>query len=140
MAAVPASAQSAQPQALPTIETKSHPRERYLSKLLPPPATVYDMIIQVIVGKDAPRTFQVHKGLLCYFSEYFARAFNNKNWQESEDGVVRLVDDDAQTFQLFYNWLYTGHIRDDKKTTSKATYEIPKITPDGHVRLVSEEI
>ena len=56
-------------------------------------STVYDTIVQVIVGKDAPRTFQVHKRLLCHFSEYFARDFNNENWQEAQDEAVRLFDD-----------------------------------------------
>lgn len=79
--------------------------------------TVYDTVVQVIVGRDTKQTFQAHKGLLSHFSEYFSRAFGSPHWQEAQEGVVCLEDEAPETFQLFYNWIYTGKVRDDTTVT-----------------------
>ncbi|KAF1354382.1 hypothetical protein EJ07DRAFT_182432 [Lizonia empirigonia] len=117
MALLTDTAQSSSTPASSGVQTIPLSEPCYLSKLFPPPGTVYDTVVQVIVGRDTKQTFQAHKGLLSYFSEYFSRAFGSLHWQEAQDGVVRLEDEAPETFQLFYNWIYTGKVRDDTKVT-----------------------
>lgn len=70
-----------------------------------------------MVGKDEPKIFHVHKGLLAHYSECFARAFGNDNWLEVE-GTASLDADEPEVFQLFQNFIYTGRLTDGLRLTS----------------------
>lgn len=94
--------------------------------------------MQVVVGKDNPKTFHVHKGLLTHYSEYFACAIGNANWMES-DGVVRLDHDDPETFQLFYNFIYTGRVTDNARLTPHIGYLIEQNTRPVRIKITETE-
>lgn len=53
------------------------------------------------------QTFVIHKDLLVKHSEFFEAATNLK-CAEGKKGVVLLEEDDPVTFEIFYNFLYTG--------------------------------
>lgn len=69
-------------------------------------------MVTVKVGPSG-KEFHIHKGLICYYSEYFRGAFKG-GFQESE-GVVKLDDDRVDVFQCFVNWLYTGKVVGQEK-------------------------
>ena len=53
--------------------------------------------------------FQIHKDVLCKTSKFFELACNGP-FKEA-DGVVELLEQDADVFKYFIYWLYTGKIR-----------------------------
>ncbi|KAF2660742.1 hypothetical protein K491DRAFT_674661 [Lophiostoma macrostomum CBS 122681] len=67
-------------------------------------------IIEVRVGKDTKaRPFTIHKELITSRSKFFANALKG-SWRESKDNVVKLPEDDVDTFDLYVNLLYFGSI------------------------------
>lgn len=67
-------------------------------------------IVEICVGKELPqKIFSVHQALIAPRSEFFERAFNG-NWKEAESRLVNLPEDDAITFDLYVQLLYTGQI------------------------------
>lgn len=81
-------------------------------------------MVQIVVGKDVEKTFYVHKGLLSHYSEHFANMFNAPTGIEAHSGIARLDEDNPETFQLFYNFIYTGRIADCVKINSDIQYSI----------------
>lgn len=71
---------------------------------------VFDSMIRIKVGKDgAIEIFDVHKGLLKFYSGYFQVAINNikeGRFAESKENMITL-DEDVDVFKAFKNWLYT---------------------------------
>jgi hypothetical protein len=65
-------------------------------------------IVHIIVGEeDEAQDFGVHKDLICHYSPYFKAMFTS-GFEEAQSGIARLsADTDIETFQLFYDWLYT---------------------------------
>lgn len=78
---------------------------------------LYDTIIRIKVGTDSEaETFEIHKGILCFYSEYFQGSLNG-SFVEAKDKVVGLPTESPETFKLFKDWLYTQKIvlgQDDK--------------------------
>ena len=65
-------------------------------------------IVEVRVG-EKKKPFQVHKSVLCNSAQYFQAALNG-NFAESRTQILELVEDNAEIFEHFLVWLYTGQI------------------------------
>lgn len=61
--------------------------------------------VALLVGKKKT-AFHVHVDLLCESSSFFKAAFTSP-WKENTERKMKLADDDAATFELFVQWLYT---------------------------------
>ncbi|OJD14514.1 hypothetical protein ACJ73_09076 [Blastomyces percursus] len=70
-------------------------------------------LLQIYVGPQGgvQRLFNVHEGLLKSQSLFFRGMLRN-NFAETRDRAIRLPDDDARTFAVFLQWLYTGKSHD----------------------------
>ncbi|KAK2753834.1 hypothetical protein FQN55_000198 [Onygenales sp. PD_40] len=68
-------------------------------------------LIEVRVGTDLVRSFNVHEGLLKSQSLFFRGMLRN-NFAETKNGVIDLPADDVRTFAMFLQWLYTGKSHD----------------------------
>lgn len=53
----------------------------------------------------------MHKGLICFYSDYFDRAFNGA-FKEASDKSVSLPNECQHLFAIFRGWLYTRELRD----------------------------
>lgn len=62
----------------------------------------------MLVGKDK-KSFTVHKSSICNKSPYFVAACS-EIWKENEDGIVTLSHIEANTFNLYVHWVYTGKV------------------------------
>ncbi|KAL8949908.1 MAG: hypothetical protein Q9222_004021 [Ikaeria aurantiellina] len=67
-----------------------------------------DTFVQLTVG-DKGRLFHVYKRPLCNASEVFDAAFNGE-FREKSSGSIHLVEDTAETVDLFLTWLYQGEL------------------------------
>lgn len=77
----------------------------------------------VRVGCDAfQQDFLLHEGILCARSEFFRRALNG-NWNEKKEQLVKLPEDDSQTFAFYVSFIYTNVVSDTKA--------LQTMTPDG---------
>ncbi|KAF2164683.1 hypothetical protein M409DRAFT_25077 [Zasmidium cellare ATCC 36951] len=83
---------------------------------LKPTGNDYDEIIRIKVGTGASsncKTFDIHKGILKFYSGYFRAAISNienGRFAESGDGVICLAEDQPHTFDKFKSWLYTRDV------------------------------
>jgi hypothetical protein len=67
----------------------------------------FGLSVTIYVGaKDVQETFSAHRGLLVHYSSYF-RAALKPEWKEGDENAISLQDDDPDTFQVFFHWLYT---------------------------------
>ncbi|KAF2121999.1 hypothetical protein BDV96DRAFT_640068 [Lophiotrema nucula] len=83
--------------------------------------------VEVLVGEEGKeKKFLVHKDLIASRSQFFATALSGP-WKEAEDKVVKLSDDDPQTFELYVQLLYKGHvpILQLKESQSNALAKMP---------------
>ncbi|KAF2481679.1 hypothetical protein BDY17DRAFT_325197 [Neohortaea acidophila] len=72
-----------------------------------PSQAAFDYLILIEVGPEATkRTFQVFKGVICFYSGYFATSLNSA-FREAHNHVVRLPTEDPLLFAYFHHWLYT---------------------------------
>jgi hypothetical protein len=53
--------------------------------------------------------FQIHRGLLCFHSEYFRKLLEGP-FTEGGSEKQTLSDVSCDTFTMFYNWMYTGTV------------------------------
>lgn len=95
----------AQPQNTPTTKPPASTRTPTPKKNL---HSLFETIVHVDVGPE-PVRFAIHKGLLCSRSEFFRAALTG-NFQEAEDQVVTLDDEDPEIFRRFNAWLYTDMV------------------------------
>lgn len=65
-------------------------------------------------------TFVIYEGLLAHYSSYF-RAALKKEWLGEGTRSLSLPEDNPETFNFFYHWLYTGKLY----TKPAAKGEIP---------------
>ena len=81
--------------------------------LLPARASAHGLeTVTIKAGQDTKvQLFTIHKELLCNSSDFFKSTFNN-HFIESETGCLELVAVDPMTFEVLYQWLYTGSVRD----------------------------
>ncbi|KAF2178126.1 hypothetical protein K469DRAFT_695762 [Zopfia rhizophila CBS 207.26] len=63
-----------------------------------------DSIIMINVANK--KSFQIHKSLLTYRSEYFRGALEG-SFKESQDRKLDLPDVSVETFEIFVDWLYS---------------------------------
>ena len=75
---------------------------------------LYQDFVHVKVGDNA-QDFGIHKGLLCEASSYFKGALS-RGFQEAQEKIVHLREDDVETFQRFHLWLYTGCVLDSDES------------------------
>lgn len=69
----------------------------------------YNEIVTIIVGKHTTKTYSVHKGVLVFYSGYFAKALEGR-FREAKDKEVKLPDAEPEVFDLVQNWLYSHSI------------------------------
>jgi hypothetical protein len=81
-------------------------------------------MIKILVGEEE-RVFLVHKSALIARSQFFKTAMGGK-WQEAQDGVVKLPDDDGDTFALYEQLVYTGKVPafDDSEETERKVVRV----------------
>ena len=65
----------------------------------------------------------MHKELICYHSDFF-RATLDGSFNEAENNVVDLPEDDVEVFKDFETWLYTKKLLNVKKVTQKSLHLI----------------
>ncbi|KAF2217938.1 hypothetical protein CERZMDRAFT_80577 [Cercospora zeae-maydis SCOH1-5] len=78
--------------------------------------------IRVIVG-PAQKCFHVHESLIRKYSPYFKTALDG-TWREGKRGVVEMVEDDEQAFNIYMNWLYRKKIHLDMPDITNRTEEL----------------
>ncbi|KAF2122121.1 hypothetical protein BDV96DRAFT_461964, partial [Lophiotrema nucula] len=67
-------------------------------------------LVNVIVGAgEAQKEFVAYGPIISARSEFFRRALNGK-WEEAETRVVKLPEDDPETFRLWLNFVYTNNL------------------------------
>jgi hypothetical protein len=59
--------------------------------------------------------FNMHRGLLCFHSEYFKNLLNGP-FKEGGSNAHTLSNVSSDTFTMFYNWMYTGRVVDCDQT------------------------
>jgi hypothetical protein len=65
-------------------------------------------MVTLTVGPDgASNGFQLYRGLLCHYSDYFDRMLNGL-FKEGGSQSLRLKDITVEVFQTFYYWLNSG--------------------------------
>lgn len=71
----------------------------------------FDAIVRIKVGKEGAWTevFEIHKGLLKFYSGYFGAQVSNIEEGRFAEGVDNIitVDEDLAVFKAFKDWLYT---------------------------------
>ena len=65
------------------------------------------------MGSTPKRTFDVHKGLLCYHSEDFFDRLDDA-MPQAPTGRYALRDEDPTVFAHFFIWMYTGKLMDEQ--------------------------
>ncbi|KAF3036986.1 hypothetical protein E8E11_002643 [Didymella keratinophila] len=64
--------------------------------------------VSVVVGAGK-RTFHVHEAHLISSSDFFKNALS-RDWKEKTTRVIELYDCFPETFKIYVNWLYSGHV------------------------------
>ncbi|KAK5137831.1 hypothetical protein LTR08_006599 [Meristemomyces frigidus] len=73
----------------------------------------FDRMARIHVGKDSKqKSFEIHKGILCFYAGYFQRALNG-SFVEAKKGEVTLATESPHTFDMFQYWLYTRRFLPD---------------------------
>ena len=63
--------------------------------------------------------FGVHKGIICHKSKFFNAAFNS-SFSEAVNGIVELVEEEPEIFDIAHSWLYTNEL-----TRSEGGEDVP---------------
>jgi len=69
----------------------------------------YKETVTVLVGASK-QPFVLHKGLLCFYSDFFRAAFEG-SFKEATERKIELPDVDIDTFEAFQVWLYSQSFR-----------------------------
>lgn len=88
----------------------------------------YDSISVIkVTEKSVKKEFPVYRGVLCFHSEFFKRALSDR-WQNGSASVYNIEDTKIAIFEMFFNWMNTDHLLEDKKSIdhSKQTVELYK--------------
>jgi hypothetical protein len=71
-------------------------------------------VITITVGTNGSlKEFQVHRGLLCHYSGLFRTLLNGRLKSHNSHS---LPEEKSTSFQLFYDWLYSGEVVCDDAT------------------------
>ncbi|KAI5196589.1 hypothetical protein E4T39_07719 [Aureobasidium subglaciale] len=98
--------------ASPSSPTSPSPRVRKLQKEAPEFGT---QMTNIFVGAGR-KMFPVHKSLLMSMSGFFAAGLSS-SFKEAESGIFEMEEEDAATFSVFVQWIYTNRLY-IKKTAS----------------------
>ncbi len=94
---------------------------------LPPAARASEHgleMVTIMAGHDArTQLFTIHKDLLRKSSGFFRSSFNGR-FLESETGCLKLTAVDPMTFEVLYQWLYTGSVRDIADFAAQSNIDI----------------
>jgi hypothetical protein len=71
---------------------------------------MFDTIVTVEVGGPFTKEFHLHKGILKFYSGYFAAALKD-NFKEGKEGVLSLPMEYVGTFTNFVGWVYRKSLR-----------------------------
>jgi len=66
--------------------------------------------VTLIVGKEK-KAYNLHKDLLCFYSDYFRAAFNG-SFKEAADRKLELPNVEISLFDKFQVWLYTRDLQE----------------------------
>ena len=76
------------------------------------------------VGSEPGKTkvYTLYKGVLSFYSGFFAAAFPGRNWEEAQSNTIDLEDEEDIHFDRFVLWLYSRQlpISEDFSTSVKA--------------------
>jgi hypothetical protein len=87
----------------------------------------FDAIVRIKVGKeDATEVFEIHKGLLKFYSGYFGAQVSNIEEGRFAEGAANMitVDEDVAVFKAFKNWLYTRSLPPPTDAVSAERYPL----------------
>lgn len=96
---------------------------------------LYRESVTLVVG-----TFEIlytlHKGLLCFYSDFFRAALNG-SFKEAKDRRIELPEVDIDVFEAFQVWLYTQNLPKNEVVPTKVYPEWPLLIKlwifgDGH--------
>ncbi|KAK4546525.1 hypothetical protein LTR36_001742 [Oleoguttula mirabilis] len=97
-----------------------------------PTKEMFDTMVRIRVGKgDTQEEFEAHRGVLCYYSGYFQRAFNGK-FAEAQEGEVTLPTEDPAVFEVFLYWLYNKRFSPNSELLESTTICKLWIFGDAH--------
>ncbi|KAK3686460.1 hypothetical protein LTR37_019779 [Vermiconidia calcicola] len=72
-----------------------------------PSSDKFDTLVSIQIGTgEGQRTFEVFKGVFCFYSGYFTAALDGR-FIEGREGVVKLPTEDPVVFELFRHWIHT---------------------------------
>lgn len=101
-------------------------------------------VIEVQVGTGDVKVFHIHQSLLAINSRFFKDILYERSLG-NEEKVIRLSDDDPQTFAAFAQWIYTGesdipginsHVEGDRKgRVQKRGAKTPGLESDSNGKL-----
>jgi hypothetical protein len=70
--------------------------------------------MMTIIVEDGSE-FQMHRGLLCFYSEYFRKLLDGP-FKEGGSNSHTLSEVSRDTFNMFYSWVYTSVVADSDGT------------------------
>ena len=80
---------------------------------------MYDEIVTISVGVGkAEKNFEIHKGLLCFYSNFFRAALKG-GFAEANSKGFNLPTESPKIFQLFKNWLYTRKFQSGEQSDAQ---------------------
>ncbi|KAF2128232.1 hypothetical protein P153DRAFT_405586 [Dothidotthia symphoricarpi CBS 119687] len=75
-----------------------------------PPLDAYDTMITLNVGEPGKqKLFQVYRGVLCHYSDYF-KTMLDSGFKEGWSKDLKITDVKLDLFQIFYDFINTGEI------------------------------
>ncbi|KAJ8610555.1 hypothetical protein MRB53_038460 [Persea americana] len=72
-----------------------------------------EMFGEVVEVKTVEGSFLMHRGVLKFYSGYFAGILEEDTFKEGREGVIDLSRQDKETFKTFLHWMYTRQIPKD---------------------------
>ncbi|KAK4506439.1 hypothetical protein PRZ48_000171 [Zasmidium cellare] len=63
-----------------------------------------DRLVSIYIG-DKKKPYLIQQTIITMTSDYFKAAFTNERFEEAKSGILRVPDDDIDTWALFMYWL-----------------------------------
>ncbi|KAI4719678.1 hypothetical protein E4T48_04136 [Aureobasidium sp. EXF-10727] len=77
----------------------------------------FGTVVTIEVGPEK-KAFVIHKGLLCFYSDYFRAAFNG-SFKEAIEAKLSLREESADLFYIVNGFFYTNQLRRDDQIGSQ---------------------
>ncbi|KAG9558853.1 hypothetical protein KCU71_g3793, partial [Aureobasidium melanogenum] len=84
-----------------------------------PSSKLYKETVSILVGPNKEK-YVLHKGLLCFYSDFFRAAFEGA-FKEAHENKIELPDVFVDVFEAFQVWLYSRSLRDPKDPGDSST-------------------